>query len=141
MTLDTNFPPLTTKNSDSFYTEDTNQRMIKQFVGYCHHELYDISLCSECYRSAAEGEFDWFTNVCDYPHVIVWARWNDQYLPAKAMGFKQTAFEPTIYVRFFGTKKFANVDKKECFLFSHEHPQKKQFDEVVEQKEARMVSC
>lgn len=133
--------PISIHFSVLFCLDPANQENAKRFIGFCLHELYEIDLCIECYRNANERQGDWFTKVCNYPHILVWARCGDQFLPAKAMGFKQTFYMTGIFVRYFGSKRYGTINPNECYLLSTIHPRGIQFDQVEEHKAAKLVSC
>lgn len=82
----------------------------------CRTEMYDIEMCSECFDRSNLPNHDWFTEVCDPPHLLVWARMRGfPYWPAKVLGI---ASDTKIDVRFFGDHSRTNMSPVDCFLFS-----------------------
>ncbi|XP_031637195.1 zinc finger MYND domain-containing protein 11-like isoform X2 [Contarinia nasturtii] len=90
---------------------------IKQ-LGFLKVEIDSVKKCIQCHIHANDivTRPNWFTMVCDRPHIIVWAKQSKKYLPGKVM----CANEQGVNVRFFGgTLEYrlnANVHK--CLLYS-----------------------
>lgn len=88
------------------------QKVSKQEVG-------DIETCPECYLNANTMTDNWFTETCNKPHLILWAKLKGfPYWPAKAMSINSTLVD----VRFFGEHDRANIPAKDCYLYSREDP-------------------
>lgn len=82
--------------------------------------MYDIETCSECYFNANIRKDDWFVEVCNRPHIILWSKLKGfPYWPAKSMGVNSNGL---VDVRFFGDHDRAWVPIKECFLYSKMDP-------------------
>lgn len=107
--------------------KDMKQKL-DRLTKYCHSELYSMDICSECFRNANESTDSWFTKVCEYPHLLVWARMSTKssFWPAKAMAIKKCKGEDRIHVTFFsektGEEPNAYVSQSNCFLFSLNKP-------------------
>lgn len=43
-------------------------------IDYFNEEIDSVKKCAECYRNANDAPDNWFTLVCDEPHLIVWAK-------------------------------------------------------------------
>lgn len=92
---------------------------------FCMKEMYDIEMCHECYlRSNTVTE--WFTDVCNPPHLLVWARISGHhyYAPAKVFGLSNTTVK-RIDVRFFGDYLMASILPTDCFIYSKLNPDQK----------------
>lgn len=81
--------------------------------------------------------------LCEHPHILVWAKCDDDYWPAKAMAMTTISNENRIYVQYFGgSRRCAYVEPTECFLYSTIHPNGIQFHQIDDQhKAADQVSC
>lgn len=87
-------------------------------------EIYDIEMCHQCYyRSNTQS--NWFTAVCDPPHLLVWARINghSDYEPAKVLGLNGSGAKK-LDVRFFADHEMAIIPASNCYLFSKSKPLK-----------------
>lgn len=75
--------------------------------------------CFECYLHANEHPNEWFSMVCNEPHLIIWVKKTGaNYWPAKLMCI--TGQE--VNVRLFGDHNDANVSAKNCLLYSESSP-------------------
>uniref|UniRef100_A0A1A9X1J8 PWWP domain-containing protein n=1 Tax=Glossina brevipalpis TaxID=37001 RepID=A0A1A9X1J8_9MUSC len=91
----------------------------KSLIKICRQETAEIDTCAQCYLNA-NSRSDWFLDVCDQPHLLVWAKLKGfPYWPAKAMGIGQGSL---VNVRFFGDHDRAFVPLKDCFLYSQQDP-------------------
>uniref|UniRef100_A0A1B0B384 PWWP domain-containing protein n=1 Tax=Glossina palpalis gambiensis TaxID=67801 RepID=A0A1B0B384_9MUSC len=91
----------------------------KSLIKICRQETAEIDTCAQCYMNA-NSRNDWFVDVCDQPHLLVWAKLKGfPYWPAKAMGIGQGSL---VNVRFFGQHDRAFVPLKDCFLYSQQDP-------------------
>lgn len=94
-------------------------RAVKALQKACKQEMTDIETCPQCYLNANIKPETWFTEVCDRPHLILWAKLKGFPLwPAKAMSVNAQ----TVDVRFFGEHDRANLPAKDCFLYSNGDP-------------------
>lgn len=87
-------------------------------------EIYDIEMCQQCYYRS-NTQTNWFTAVCDPPHLLVWARINghSDYAPAKVLGLNGgNATSKKVDVRFFGDHEMAIIPSSNCYLFSKRKP-------------------
>lgn len=89
-------------------------------------EVESVLKCTQCHINAEIDRWNWFTMVCDVPHLIVWAhKRNSRYWPAKVMSVNE--LKGMVNVRFFGGfQKHENVPISKCFLYSKSGPGKKQ---------------
>lgn len=103
----------------------------KRMEELCAKEMYDIQICDECFLRSNEGEFegdngnknaekDWFIEVCNPPHLLVWAKIAGYpFWPAKVIS---QISQNLVDVRFFGEHEMSQVEPSNCFLFSWENP-------------------
>lgn len=105
-------------------------RSAKNLEYLCEKEMHDIEMCSECFdRSNTMDE--WFTEVCDPPHLLVWARMKKYpFWPAKVFGFGVVS-NKKIDVRFFGKHTRANVPISDCFLYSDDPNEEPNSEELA----------
>ncbi|XP_026273331.1 protein kinase C-binding protein 1 isoform X1 [Frankliniella occidentalis] len=91
----------------------------KNILRVCKQEMSEIENCPDCYNYAYTADENWFIQVCQKPHVLVWAKLKGfPYWPAKAMRCNSDAID----VRFFGAHDRAWVPAKDCYLYSQENP-------------------
>lgn len=83
-------------------------------------------MCHQCYLRS-NTQTNWFTAVCDPPHLLVWARVNSQsgYAPAKVLGLCGNTASKKVDVRFFADHEMAVVAASNCYLFSNRRPSDK----------------
>lgn len=94
-------------------------KIAKSLLKTCKQEMAQIETCSECYANA-NSKKNWFVEVCDPPHVLLWAKLKGfPYWPAKAMAFNNATL---VDVRFFGAHDRAWVPVKDCYLYSQHNP-------------------
>lgn len=92
----------------------------KRMEEFCEKELYDIEVCGECYHRSNTKQ-EWFTEVCDPPHLLVWARTPGfPYWPAKVIA--ATGAQNKIDVRFFGQHEMCNAYADDCLVYSKTIP-------------------
>lgn len=99
-------------------------RKVKRLENFCMKEVYDMEMCHTCYYKS-NTQTQWFTAVCDPPHLLVWTRINHlhEYAPAKVLGLTGgTATSKKIDVRFFGDHEMSVVPSSNCYLFSKRKP-------------------
>lgn len=107
------------------YFPDCMKRLTfaRQLETWCAKEMYDIEICGQCFVRAMDLS-DWFTEVCDPPHLMVWAKLAGYpYWPAKVIGI--TSSSNRIDVRFFGDHDMANVSAQDCFLYPSKNPNRR----------------
>lgn len=98
----------------------------KRMEELCNNEMCAIEICGECFLRSNQHELEssndddnWFTEVCDPPHLLVWAKVSGYpYWPAKVLAQKTNKVD----VRFFGQHERSFVHPSKCFLFSKENP-------------------
>ncbi|XP_031639284.1 protein kinase C-binding protein 1-like [Contarinia nasturtii] len=82
-------------------------------------EIDSLQSCFECYMNALNHPNDWFTMVCEEPHLIVWSKVRGYpYWPGKIMCVDVN----DIYVNFFGEHENVIVSSEKCFLYSDTNP-------------------
>lgn len=97
----------------------------------CAKEMYDIEMCGQCYERANNPHKvdDWFTEVCDPPHLLVWAKLSGHpYRPAKVIGITASN---ELDVRFFYDHKIAKVLPRDCFVYPSRNPNKRRLNAAV----------
>lgn len=101
----------------------TYVRIAKRLEKFCMKEIYDIEMCYQCYLRS-NTQTNWFTAVCNPPHLLVWARVNNQsgYAPAKILGLNGNAAARKVDVRFFADHEMALVSSSNCYVFSKQVP-------------------
>lgn len=91
----------------------------KSLLKVAKQETQNIETCPECYINANTLPDTWFVEVCEKPHLVLWAKLKGfPFWPAKAMGINAQGVD----VRFFGDHDRANVPVKDCFLYSKQDP-------------------
>lgn len=94
-------------------------KIAKSLLKTCKQEMGQIETCAECYANANTKK-SWFIEVCDPPHVLLWAKLKGfPYWPAKAMAVNGATL---VDVRFFGAHDRAWVPVKDCYLYSQHNP-------------------
>lgn len=94
-------------------------KIAKSLLKTCKQEMGQIETCAECYANA-NSKKNWFVEVCDPPHVLLWAKLKGfPYWPAKAMAVNGATL---VDVRFFGAHDRAWVPVKDCYLYSQHNP-------------------
>lgn len=84
-----------------------------------NEEIDGLRKCSTCYANAYADPENWFTMVCDEPHIVAWAKFHGcNYWPVKIM----SAIGRKLSVRFFGDHAHADVGAVKCYLFSEDSP-------------------
>lgn len=91
---------------------------IKTLENSCAHEMYDMSVCGECFKNSNE-RLDWFTTLCKVPHLLVWAKTpGHPYWPAKVIAIRNGMVD----VRYFGIHQRSFIAEENIFLYSRENP-------------------
>lgn len=82
-------------------------------------EIDGLRKCSTCYANAHAYPDNWFTMVCDEPHIVAWAKFQGcNFWPVKIM----SAIGRKLSVRFFGDHTHADIAAAKCYLFSEQSP-------------------
>ena len=82
-------------------------------------EIDGLCKCGTCYANAHAYPDNWFTMVCDEPHIVAWAKFQGcNFWPVKIMA----AVGRKLSVRFFGDHTHADIAATKCFLFSEQSP-------------------
>lgn len=87
---------------------------VKQLREECTRDVTSIQACAECFQSWIDDRYNFFTNVCSKPHLLVFAK-VASYLPwpAKVM----STCGDKVNVEFFGDHSQADVSFKQCTLY------------------------
>lgn len=86
---------------------------------YVDEDILSICKCLNCYKNASENPKSSFTQACDPPHLLIWAKMGHfDFWPAKAM----SAENEKVHVWFFGDHTTGDVNFKKCYLYSEENP-------------------
>lgn len=105
-----------------FFASVDNEQVCKvarRLLNYVRNELDSLEMCAECYLKANQSLNHYFTDVCEQPHLLIWAKMKKfPYWPAKLMSMKGN----TAKVRFFQDKSNANVPIVDCLIFTREPP-------------------
>lgn len=92
----------------------------REMEEWCEKEMYDFEMCDQCFERAV-GTGNWFTELCNPPHLLVWARLNGYpYWPAKVIGIQSSANK--LDVRFFGEHAMAKVNVQDCLIYPSKDP-------------------
>lgn len=111
----------------------------RQLEQWCAKVMYDIEICGQCFIRAMDMT-DWFTEVCDPPHLLVWARVEGYpFWPAKVIGILTTANR--LDVRFFGDHDMANVAAQDCLLYPSKNPNRHINPSVEKEFKASIKVC
>ena len=93
--------------------------LARSAVKIIKQEMNEIETCPDCYINAHTFPNKWFTETCQLPHTLVWARLKGfPFWPAKAVRFQNNNLD----VRFFGRHDKSWVPLKDCYLLSEEMP-------------------
>lgn len=122
-------------NGFSFVDLDDSKmaRITKDLQRFCEREMYDIEICADCFRNANEYD-DWFAQMCDRPHLLVWAKIRGSpFWPAKALAMKKNHVD----VRFFGERKYSFLPVDNVRLFSEVNPN----ESMTQANRKRLDTC
>lgn len=65
---------------------DDNQHIADLLKDMVHDEIDGLRKCADCYANAHAHPENWFTMVCNEPHIIAWAKFQGcNYWPVKVM--------------------------------------------------------
>ncbi|XP_034231977.1 protein kinase C-binding protein 1 isoform X2 [Thrips palmi] len=102
---------------NSFHSKLTS--VAKSIMKLCKQEMAEIENCPDCYFFAYTEDENWFIQVCQKPHLLVWAKLKGfPYWPAKVIRSNADSLD----VRFFGAHDRAWVPARDCYLYSRENP-------------------
>lgn len=89
---------------------------------YCIEQIESMLSCLECHVNSWEWPDRHITMVCKMAHPILWApHKNEDYWPAKCMSVIENNSKTIVY--FFGHNRMrAEVDVKNCLMYSRERP-------------------
>lgn len=83
------------------------------------HEIAEMQLCPDCYRSSCSKKKNWFCEPCRNLHTLVWAKLKGfPFWPAKVLREQDGRLD----VRFFGQHDRAWVLVQDCYLISKQMP-------------------
>lgn len=99
--------------------DETNVHIAELLQKAAKEEFDGLSKCGTCYANAHAHPQNWFTMVCDPPHVLAWAKFQGCSIwPVKIM----SAVGKKLSVRFFGDHTHADIAAAKCYLFSEQSP-------------------
>lgn len=111
----------TSRNSCLISDDRTKCLLVSNLLWFIDIEMDGLKKCSECYSNAVKYPDDWFTMVCDEPHLIVWVKYARDYWPAKLMSVDGSK----IHVRFFAERTNADVPASKCIQYTEGYPIKR----------------
>lgn len=106
---------------DFFLFSDDKEDVLTQanaFQKACFDEVFYLNTCRDCFKNSNERA-DWFTTVCQTPHLLVWAKTEQlPYWPAKVFTVKGNL----IGVRYFGNHERSFIPQNNIYLFTRKSP-------------------
>ncbi|KAG8198450.1 hypothetical protein JTE90_022186 [Oedothorax gibbosus] len=91
----------------------------KSIVKACDNDMQEIEVCPDCFMHNIVRHKYWFSEVCQKPHPLVWAKLKGfPYWPAKVVRIA----DGNIDARFFGAHDRAWVPISQCYHLSKEMP-------------------
>lgn len=76
--------------------------------------------CPNCRKNLERNPRRWFVQVCDPPHLIIWAKIDRlPYWPAKII----STDDIFINIQFFGDHKMSQVLSNDCLIYSIKRPE------------------
>lgn len=95
-------------------------RTARLMLTYALNELDSMDTCAECYLGANQNPQNYFTDVCQQPHLLIWVKMKKfPYWPAKLMSL----YDNMANVRFFHEKTNARVPIVDCLMYSLDPPE------------------
>ncbi|KAI1301445.1 Protein kinase C-binding protein 1 [Halotydeus destructor] len=86
----------------------------KQFWKQATGLMVDMEVCPDCFANQIEKPETWFTEVCNRPHILVWAKVTGHpFWPGKLV--RLSASKKDADIRFFGGHERAWVPVESCF--------------------------
>lgn len=99
--------------------DKTNVHITELLKNVIKQEIDGLRKCGDCYANAHADQANWFTMVCNEPHIVAWATLKGcSFWPVKIM----SANGRKLSVRFFGDHTHADVPAAKCYLFSEDSP-------------------
>lgn len=109
-------------NSVHISDNRTKVKLANKLKRTIDEEMKDLKHCADCYSNANQFPSTWLRMVCDEPHIIVWAKFESEYWPAKLLSIDGSK----LYVKYFYKSRYAcKVLASECILYSEEYPVKR----------------
>lgn len=107
-------------NENSTISDDIdNQQVATMLKDVVADEIDGLRKCANCYANAHMYPENWFTMVCNEPHIIAWAKFQGcNFWPVKVM----SVIGRKLSVRFFGDHTHADISTAKCYLFSEQSP-------------------
>lgn len=85
----------------------------------CNRNVNSIRTCAECFENWINDPHNYFSNVCNNPHLIIYAKAEGfPYWPSKLMSINGNMAN----VAFFGDHTQADVPLKKCILYAKRNP-------------------
>lgn len=94
----------------------------KAIVSFVQDKLQLLATCTECFDHLYTHGEQGFMNICDPPHLIIWA-WAEGYgfWPAKCMSVDEQT--QMVNVRYYGDHTYGTIPSSECYLISQNRPE------------------
>lgn len=91
----------------------------KCLVKMFEEEVYNLTLCRNCYENAYNNPENSFPLTCNPPHLLLWVNCGAYgYWPSKLMKCDNDG----VTVRYFGDYTNSTVSPTECIIFTEEKP-------------------
>lgn len=85
---------------------------------YCADNTRLIEACSKCFINKSKDPINWFTDVCDSRHRVVWAKIQQFYWPAKVLKEENKLFT----VQFFNGYAINEIFHQNIINYSDDDP-------------------
>lgn len=101
-------------------SDEKEKKYAKSLYERCKRDVNSIKKCACCFSFWLTDSTDFFTQVCDKPHLLLWVKYDDYpYWPAKLMSVDGTK----VNVEFFDeSHSQADIDVEYCLLYSKKSP-------------------
>lgn len=96
-------------------------------VSHCADNISLFESCSKCFINKSQNPENWFIDVCDSRHTVVWAKVQQSYWPAKVL--KQE--EKWITVQFFDGYEINKIIHKNIINYSDDDPNEAMAEEDI----------
>lgn len=104
------------------------KKVADELFELCHRDVKSIRACANCFEYWINDSDDYFTKVCDKPHMLVYAKLDRfPYWPAKVMSIHGNVAD----VEFFGDHTQADIPMANCYLYSKQYPGKSKNDKSL----------
>ncbi|XP_055306176.1 MYND-type zinc finger-containing chromatin reader ZMYND8-like [Sitodiplosis mosellana] len=97
-----------------------NTKAARALLNCIIEDVQSAKVCFECYLNANKHPDQWFSMVCDEPHLIIWIKKTGaNYWPAKLI---KIVTGQEVKVRLFGDHSYVDVSSSNCLLYSESSP-------------------